>query len=111
MSLSKPKMVTSPLQAYSSLFYQEFFESSSMSKYDMWFGTNPDVSGLRIYGCSTFAHFPKETRKAPDDQSEECIVIWKHSQAIDQENEKAHYCKTCQTCRNLTGIRSFEEQG
>src|SRR4051794_32005873 len=31
--------------------------------YEMFFGSKPDVSNLRIYGCLCFGFIPKEARK------------------------------------------------
>ena len=52
-----------------------FTSSSKSTPHELWFGTKPDVSGLRIYGCTAFLHVPREKRKALDDVSEECILI------------------------------------
>jgi hypothetical protein len=52
-----------------------FTSSGKSTSHELWFGTKPDVSGLRIYGCTAFVHVPKEKRKALDDRSEECILI------------------------------------
>jgi hypothetical protein len=52
-----------------------FTSSSKSTPHKLWFGTKPDVSGLRIYGCTAFVHVPKEKRKGLDDQSEEYIPI------------------------------------
>jgi len=52
-----------------------FTSSGKSTPHELWFGTKPDVSGLRIYGCTAFVHVPKEKRKALDDRSEECILI------------------------------------
>jgi len=52
-----------------------FTSSSKSTPHELWFGTKPDVSGLRIYGCTAFVHVHKEKRKALDDRSEECILI------------------------------------
>ena len=43
------------------------FCSSKSTPHELWFGTKPDVSGLRIYGCIAFVHVPREKRKALDD--------------------------------------------
>jgi len=51
-----------------------FTSSNKSTPHELWFGTKPDVSGLRIYGCTAFVHVPKEKKKALDDQSEECIL-------------------------------------
>jgi hypothetical protein len=52
-----------------------FTSSGKSNPHELWFGTKPDVSGLRIYGCTAFVQAPKEKRKALDDRSEECILI------------------------------------
>jgi hypothetical protein len=38
--------------------------SSKSTPHELWFGSEPDVSGLRIYVCTAFVHVPKENRKA-----------------------------------------------
>jgi hypothetical protein len=52
-----------------------FTSSSERSPHELWFGTNPDVSELRIYGCTAFVHVPKETSRGLDDRFEKCIPI------------------------------------
>ena len=52
-----------------------FTSSSKSTPHELWFGTKPDASGLRIYGCTAFVHVLKEKRKALDDRSEEYILI------------------------------------
>jgi len=37
--------------------------SSKPTPHEFWFGTKPDVSGLRIYGCTAFVHVPEKREK------------------------------------------------
>ena len=52
-----------------------FTSSSKSTPHELWFGSKPDVSWVRIYACTAFVHVPKEKRKALDDRSEKCILI------------------------------------
>lgn len=43
--------------------------------YEIWNGTKPDISHVRIFGSSVMVHIAKEKRKKWDKKSEKCILI------------------------------------
>ena len=43
--------------------------------YEVWFGTKPDVSGFRVFGCKAYALIPPEKRKKLDDTGELCSMV------------------------------------
>ncbi|CAB0002804.1 unnamed protein product, partial [Nesidiocoris tenuis] len=43
--------------------------------YEVWHGEKPDLSHLRVFGCSAWAHIPKQRRKKLDPKSERLIFI------------------------------------
>ena len=40
-----------------------------------WSGKCSSISHLRIFGCVTYAHVPKELRRKLDDRSQKCIFV------------------------------------
>ena len=40
-----------------------------------WYGNKPNISNLRVFGSTAFAHVPKELRSKFDNKSERCIMI------------------------------------
>ena len=48
--------------------------NDSVTPYEKWFGTKPDVSNLRLFGCRAMVHVPKEKSKKLDAQVEELCV-------------------------------------
>ena len=49
--------------------------NDSVTPYEKWFGTKPDVSNLRIFGCRAMVHVPKEKRKKLDAKSKNCLLV------------------------------------
>ncbi|BES87361.1 Hypothetical protein NTJ_00166 [Nesidiocoris tenuis] len=43
--------------------------------YEVWHGEKPDLSHLRVFGCSAWAHIPKQKRKKLDPKSERLIFF------------------------------------
>ena len=43
--------------------------------YERWNGTKPDVSNLRVFGCTAYVHVPDEKRKKLDRKSERGIFV------------------------------------
>ena len=43
--------------------------------YAKWFGSKPNISNLRIFGCLAYAHTPKQKRKAFDGKSSKMVMI------------------------------------
>ncbi len=42
---------------------------------ELWYGTKPNISKLRIFGCTAYAQIPKELRKKLDDPEEKCAIV------------------------------------
>ena len=38
-------------------------------------GTKPDVSSLRVFGCSAYAHVPKAERRKLDSRTRKCVLL------------------------------------
>ena len=45
------------------------------SPFEIWTGTKPTISHLRVFGCTGYAHVPAETRRKLDRKSVSCIFI------------------------------------
>jgi len=43
--------------------------------YEARSGTKPDVSSLRIFGCSAYAHVPKAERDKLDSKARKCVLL------------------------------------
>ena len=43
--------------------------------YENFIGEIPDVSTLRVFGCTAYMHIPKEKRQKWDQKSSKCIFI------------------------------------
>jgi hypothetical protein len=41
--------------------------------HEVWFGKNPSLSHLRVFGCNAFVHVPKEKRNKLDNKAVKCI--------------------------------------
>ena len=48
---------------------------SGKTPYECWYGKKPVLSNLRIFGCVSYIHIPKELRKKLDPKSEKCIFL------------------------------------
>lgn len=46
-----------------------------ITPYEAWSGTTPDVSFLRIFGCSAYAHVPKAERHKLDSKTRKCVML------------------------------------
>ena len=42
---------------------------------EAWSGAKPDVSTLRIFGCSAYAHVPKVERRKLDSKTRKCVFL------------------------------------
>lgn len=42
---------------------------------EAWLGCKPSVAHIRVFGCTSYAHVPKEKRRKLDDKSLKCIFI------------------------------------
>lgn len=43
--------------------------------YEVWYGSKPDVSKIRIFGCDCIALVPKERRRPGDDHGIKCTLV------------------------------------
>ena len=43
--------------------------------YEAWDGKIPSLSHLKVFGCNSFVHIPKERRKKLDSKSKKSIFI------------------------------------
>lgn len=43
--------------------------------FEIWTGSKPDLSNLRVFGCKALAHVPKADRKKFDSKSTDCIML------------------------------------
>ena len=46
-----------------------------ITPYETWSGTKPDVSSLRIFGCSAYAHVPKVERRKLDSKTRKFMLL------------------------------------
>ena len=46
-----------------------------VTPYEAWSGIKPDVSILRIFGCSAYPHVPKIERKKLDIKTRKCVLL------------------------------------
>ena len=46
-----------------------------ITPFEAWSGTKPDVSFLRIFGCSAYAHVPKAERHKLDSKTRKCVLL------------------------------------
>ena len=46
-----------------------------MTLYEMWKGYKPNVNHLRIFGCSAYAHIPKDERSKMDPKAKKSIFL------------------------------------
>lgn len=43
--------------------------------FELWSGSKPDISNLRVFGCAAHCHIPKEHRKKLDNKSWNGIFV------------------------------------
>ena len=48
---------------------------SGKTPFECWYGKRPDVSNLRVFGCISYSHIPKELRRKLDPKSEKCVFV------------------------------------
>jgi hypothetical protein len=46
-----------------------------MTPHEVWFGKNPPISHLRVFGCDEFNHIPKTKRNMMENKIVKCIFI------------------------------------
>lgn len=48
---------------------------SGMAPFEVWTSKKPNVKHLRIFGCTAYAHIPKDERQKLDSKSSKCILL------------------------------------
>lgn len=48
---------------------------ASKTPYEVWYRRKPDLSHVRVFGCTSYAHIPDATRKKLDPKSRKCIYL------------------------------------
>ena len=48
---------------------------ANKTPHECWFGKKPDLSNIRVFGCISYVHVPKELRKKLDAKAEKCIFV------------------------------------
>ena len=46
-----------------------------ITPHEAWSGRKPDVSSLRIFGCSAYAHVPRAERRKLDSKARKCVLL------------------------------------
>ena len=46
-----------------------------MTPYEVWKGYKPNVNHLHIFGCSAYAHIPKDERSKMDPKAKKSIFL------------------------------------
>ena len=47
----------------------------NMTPYECFYGSKPDVSHFKVFGCKAYMHVPKENRKKWDSKTKKCIFV------------------------------------
>ena len=47
----------------------------NMTPYVCFYGSKPDVSHFKVFGCKAYMHVPKENRKKWDSKTKKCIFV------------------------------------
>jgi hypothetical protein len=50
-------------------------EILNLTPEEAWSGYKPSVAHMKVFGCTAYAHVPKEKRRKLDDKSVKCIFI------------------------------------
>ena len=66
--------------------------------YEAWFGHKPDVNHLRVFGCDTYAHVPKDERRKIDSKAKKVIFLGygdgiKGYRLYDTEKQRVFYSR------------------
>ena len=48
---------------------------ANMTPFEAWTGVKPDVKHLRSFGCTVYAHIPKDERKKLDSKAKKCVLL------------------------------------
>ena len=48
---------------------------ANMTRFEAWTGVKPDVKHLRSFGCTVYAHIPKDERKKLYSKAKKCVLL------------------------------------
>ena len=48
---------------------------TDMTPFEAWTRVKPNVRHLRSFGCTVYAHIPKDERRKPDPKSNKCVLL------------------------------------
>jgi transposase InsO family protein len=49
--------------------------TSNVTPFETWYGTKPNLSHIRVFGCVAYVHIPKQERNKFDKKSIKCILV------------------------------------
>ena len=55
----------------------------------------PDLSHLKVFGCTAYVHIPNELRTKLDPKAEKCIFV---GYSIEQKGYRCYNSNTCELC-------------
>lgn len=82
--------------------------------YEAWTGLKPDVSNLKCFGCTAYAHIPKDERKKLDPKARKCVFLGygteiKGYRLFDVERQRVIYSRDVTFNENEFGILQNDE--
>ena len=90
---------------------------TGMTPFEAWTGKKPNVKHLRIFGCTAYAHIPKDERQKLDSKSRKCILLGygtetKGYQLYDEKCGKVLYSRDVLFNESSCGIqkKSIEQE-
>jgi len=74
-----------------------------ITPYEAWTGEKPNVEHLRTFGCTAYAHVPKDERKKLDSKAKRCILLGygadtKGYRLYDPEKRRVFYSRDVVFC-------------
>jgi len=74
-----------------------------ITPYEAWTGEKPNVEHLRTFGCTAYAHVPKDERKKLDSKAKRCILLGygtetKGYRLYDPEKRRVFYSRDVDFC-------------
>ena len=71
--------------------------ATNKTHYERWYGRKPDVSNLRVFGCTAYAHVPDARRQKLDKKAEKMRFVGYSRQPKRVQAVKGEYCKSYRT--------------
>ncbi|KAK3735648.1 hypothetical protein QZH41_001075 [Actinostola sp. cb2023] len=80
-----------------------------LTPYEAWTGSKPDVSNLKCFGCTAYAHIPKDERKKLDPKARKCVFLGygtdtKAYRLFDVERQRVIYSRDVKFDEGAFGI-------